>query len=509
MVENMFLVKRRNAMFDFEKLSASKFYVAPTSERVVEFSPSDIDMSNVAKVLSVAVDARAISVEAQDGYVQAGGRVNFRLAYLDKDGTPKGVDYNADFTARVDGEFEEGDNAWCDVVISESDVEANDTLTLTAVLELKVSAIKRDEIEVLTGADDCYVTTKEIFVPTYIAQKTVVVPFDDEKNVGGEIESVLGLSATVVPLKSTATEGGATAKLKIYAIATYVESGQIKQHSFEIPIEEEFNLDGVKEGDAIKLYSAVKSSKIVLQGVTDDNTIRVEGEIQIKIQAFRCSKTAIVSDLFMLSNQTEIEKQTIKYDCFDGCGYFVKGVSGSATLSDNKPAAIEVCALPYARCYTTRAYVSEDNNLVVEGVANTDIIYRDENGFNSVRAEIPFAVSAPSDIPFSKDVRVECRIQRIDAVVRREREFDITFDVAIAVCGFSPLEATYISAVNVGAERTQNTSALSVYVATPTDTMLDVCSALSAMPADILAQNPDLIEPFAEDTKIVYFRSIK
>lgn len=57
-------------MFDFEKLSASKFYVAPTSERVVEFSPSDVDMTNVAKVLSVAVDARATSVEAQDGYAQ-------------------------------------------------------------------------------------------------------------------------------------------------------------------------------------------------------------------------------------------------------------------------------------------------------------------------------------------------------------------------------------------------------------------------------------------------------
>ena len=137
-------------MFDFEKISASKFYVAPTSERVVEFSPTDVDMSNIAKVLSLAVDARATSVDAQDEYAQVGGRVNFRLAYLDKDGTPKGVDYNADFTARVDGEFIEGDSAWCDIVISESDVEAGDTLTLTAVLELNVSAIKRDEIEVLS-----------------------------------------------------------------------------------------------------------------------------------------------------------------------------------------------------------------------------------------------------------------------------------------------------------------------------------------------------------------------
>ena len=496
-------------MFDFEKINASKFYVAPASERVVEFSPSDIDMSNVARILSLAVDAKATSAEAMDGFSQVSGRVNFRLAYLDKDGAPKGTDYNADFTARVDGEFSEGDNVSGEVVVSESDAEATDTLTLTAVLQVSASAIKREEIEVLTGAQDCYVQKKEIYVPTFIAQKSVVVPFDDEKNVGGEIEAVLGLSTVVVPLKSVATEGGANASLAVHAIVTYAEGGEIKQHAFEIPLEEEFVLDGVLEGDAVKLCAMTKTSKVVLQGVTDDNTIRVEGEIQIRIQAFRCSKTEIISDLFMLSNETEIERKTVQYECFDGCGYFAKGVGGSAALSDNKPAAVEVCALPYARCYTTRAYVNDENSLIVEGVANTDIIYRDENGFNSVRAELPFAISAASEIPFSKNVRVECRIQRIDAVVRREREFDITFDVAIAVCGFSPLEATYISAVNVGAERVQNTSALSVYVATPSDTMLDVCSALSAMPEDILAQNPDLSEPFAEDTKIVYFRTLK
>ncbi len=495
-------------MFDFEKLSASKFYVAPTSERVVEFSPSDIDMANVAKVLSVAVDARATDVDAKDGYAQVSGRVNFRLSYLDKDGAPKGVDYNADFSARAEGEFVDGDSVWADIVVSESDAEANDNLMLTAVLEVTVSAIKRDEIEALVDADDCYVTKKEIYMPAFIAQKSVVVPFDDEKNVGGEIESVLGLSATVVPLKSLATDGGVEAKLAVYAVVTYVEGGEIRQHSFDIPLKEEFNLDGVQEGDAVKLYAQTKSSKIVLQGVTDDNTIRVEGEIQIKILAFRCQKTEIVSDLFMLTNQTEIERKSARYTCFDGCGYFVKGVSGSATLSDNKPAAIDVCALPYARCYTTRAAVSEDL-LIVEGVATTDIIYHDENGFNSVRAEIPFAISTASEIPLSKEVCVDCKIQRIDAVVRREREFDISFDIVIAACGFSPLETTYISAVEVGEERAQNTSALSVYVASPSDTMLDVCSALSAMPGDILAQNPNLQEPFAEDTKIVYFRALK
>ena len=148
-------------MFNFEKISTTRFYTAPTIERVVEFSPPDVDMSNVAKILSLAVDAKCVGVESGDGYAQISGRTNFRLVYLDKDGTVRGIDYNADFTLKADGEFDEGDNVQCDIIVTESDVEAADTLTLTAVLEICASTIKRDEIEMLASADDCYAIDKE------------------------------------------------------------------------------------------------------------------------------------------------------------------------------------------------------------------------------------------------------------------------------------------------------------------------------------------------------------
>ena len=91
-------------MFNFEKISTTRFYTAPTIERVVEFSPPDVDTSNVAKILSLAVDAKCVACESGAGYAQINGRTNFRLVYLDKDGTVRGVDYNADFTLRADGD---------------------------------------------------------------------------------------------------------------------------------------------------------------------------------------------------------------------------------------------------------------------------------------------------------------------------------------------------------------------------------------------------------------------
>ncbi len=495
-------------MFDFEKISASKFYVSPSVERVVEFSPPNIDMENVAKILSLAVDAKCVNIDVYDGYANLDGRTNFRLTYLDKDGAPKGLDYNADFSMRIDGEFVAGDNAECEIRVVETDVQANDTLRLSAVLEVSVCAIRRDEVEMLVGADDCYKTMKEIYVPKFLATKTSNAPFDDEQNVGVEVSSVLSVSSACIVKEARAIESGAMAKASVFATVTYMEGDEIKQRDFEIPLEEEFVLDGVEENDTVKIVANVKSAKVILQGVTDDNVIRLEGEIQFKVWAFRCQKESIVGDVFMLTNEIKVETKNAEYTCFDGCGFFTERVSGTAVLGDNKAPANEVSALPYARCYTTRAYVGDNGNLEVEGVVNTDIIYTDENGYNSVRAEIPFALSIQSEMPLSKVVRVNCKVQNISATARREREFDIALVLAIEVCGFSPLEFDYISSVEVGEAREQNTSGLSIYIANEGDGMLDVCKALTALPDDVLLQNPNLQLPLKEGDRVLYFRRL-
>lgn len=495
-------------MFDFEKIGASKFYVAPSVERVVEFSPPDIDMDNVAKVLSLAVETKCVSVDALEAYAQVEGRTNFKLTYLDREGMPHGVDYNADFSVRVDGEFCDGDSAWCELRVVEADAQATDRLLLSAVLEVIVGTVCREDIEVLSNADGCYKTMRDVYVPKFLAAKSSVAMFDDEQDVGAQITSVLSLTSNAIVRDVQVSQGMARVKTSVVATVAYVESGEIKQRDFEIPLEEEFNLEGIEEGDTVRVDASMKSAKIILQGVTDDNVIRLEGEVQYRIWAFRCQKIEIVDDIFMLTNEIETVRSSIDYECFDGCGFFSERIGGTAVLGDTKAPAIGVSALPYARCYTTRAYVGDDGNLEVEGVANTDVIYTDENGYNSVRAEIPFALTITSEQPWSKKLRVKCDVLSVNATVRRDREIEITMTLALRVCGYSPLTLNYISSVTVGEEKAQNTSALSIYVASEGEEMLDVCKALSAMPEDILLQNPTMTTPLKDGERIVYFRSI-
>lgn len=495
-------------MFDFDKFSVSKFYVAPSVERVVEFTPPGMDMQNIAKVLSLAVEAKCVSQDVYEGYAQIGGRTNFRLCYLDRDGMPRTADYNADFTVRVDGEFTADDSINCTIKVVESDVQATDSLMLSAVLEVSVGALRREEIEALIDAEQCYKTQKSVYLPSFIASKTTVAPFDGEQEVGGEISSVLGLNVSCAVKRAEAIDGGAIAGADVYALVTYVEGGVIKQRDFTMRLEEELGLDGVQAGDSVLVSASVKSSKIILQGVTDDNVIRVEGEIQFKVQAFRCSQIDVVDDMFTLTHEVSVTRESKNYVCFDGCGSFSENVTGTAVLGDNRAPVLEVNALPYARCYTSKAYVDEDGKLAVEGIINTDIIYTDENGYNSVRTEIPFALSIASVQPFSKTVKVCCAIESISAKPRREREIDIDVRLGVQACGYSDVTVEYISSVEVGDEKPQNTSALSLYIANGGDEILDLCKALTAMPEQIMEQNPNLEFPLAEGTRVIYLRTL-
>lgn len=494
-------------MFDFERQSASKFYFAPRVERVVEFTPPDIDLENISRILSLAVDPRCTSCESADKRALIKGRACFRLIYLDKSGECKGVEYNADFDLQVDGDFVEGDIVQAKICVIEADANASQALKLTAVLEICASAIVREDVEMLVGCDKCYKTLKDIVLPTFIATKQASLSLSGEQNVGREVQNVLGINTFCTLDDTQAFEGGAKIHGSAVVRVTYCADDEVQQADITIDIDDEIGIDGVEADDKLMANVTLKSAKVVLSGVTDDNIIGVDVEFLVKIDAFRCQNLSVIDDLFLLCNEIKTQRQTRDIECYLGTRYLTKEVEGNAMLGDNRPPAQRVLALPNASCYTTKWYPDEQGRLTVEGVVNTDIIYLDENGTNSVKAEIPFIVvcdKCDTDIQ-----RVCCSVQDISAKIRREREVQISLSLGVEICEFAAQQIEFVSSVEIGDERVQNTVALSLYITSKGESMLDLCKALCAMPQEIEQQNPQLTFPLEDGDRVVFFRTIK
>lgn len=490
-------------MFSYDKLSFSNLTAAPAVERVVEFSPSGMDAAAVARVLSLAADGKAVSAEAGDGYAEVAGRVNFRLVYVNRDGEASGADYNADFSLRVEGDFVLGDSVAADVTVLEADVAAGDALTFSAVISVRAACVRREEINALTDAEQCYKTTKPLVLPVLVAAKTVSVPVTDEAE-AGEVDRVVLCDGQATVTSANADGGKAVVEGTVTASVSYVEDGRLETVRFEIPFTEEIIADGAEEGDRVSASAYVRNCKIVLAGVTGANIIRFEGDVAVRVLVSRLAETEVVDDLFMLTNETEITRETVKYRVFGGQNYISEKVAGTAPLGE-RPDALNVVAVPYARCTVARTE-STDAGVTVEGVLTADVVYRDENGLNSVRAEVPFSFEKAGN--FGGGLSASCVVERVSAKVRRGTEVDVDAAVGITLVSSEEGEAAYISEVVAGAEKEQNTAAISLYIAQEGDTMWELCKALTATPDEIMGQNPALTVPLKEGERVVYFRAL-
>lgn len=489
-------------MFKFEKFNASSITVFPAVERVVEFSPSGIAAGDVARVLSLAVDGRAISSEANDGFVDVSGRVNFRLVYENRDGAVKGADYNADFTLKAEGIVNAGDSVSAEVFVVEADVSTGDSLLLSAVVSVRVSAVCRTEEECLVDAEKCYKTTQSVSMPSLVAAKTVVTNVSDEAD-AGDVDSVLLSDVQATVTSASAADGKLLVAGKVRAVVTYTEDGDIRSAEMDMPFEEEIVADGVEEGDKAYASAQVRASKIVLAGVPGANEIRFLADVALSAGAVRCRESEVIADMFMLTNEVELSRESRKFTFAGGVGYASEEVSGTVSLEDRPPAE-SVVAVPYARCYAAKAEVT-DGGALVEGVLTADVVYKDENGLNSVRAEVPYSVEVDGD--YGVAVKAACFVEGIKVKARRG-ELDVEADVGILLTHYETGEAEYISAVAVGEEKERNDSALSLYIVGDEDEMWDVCKALTATPEDILTQNPSLSLPLAPGDRVVYFRTL-
>lgn len=486
-------------MFRYEKIDAISTTFLTPIERVVEFTPRGAD--NIAKVLSLSVDGKALSHNCCDGYADISGRADFTLIYLDYDGNPSSANYNADFNVRLDGDMVASDKLSVGIKVIEWKVSSGDILTLSAVVKVYGMVTKAVPINMLADADNSYMTTSKVVIPTSVATTGYSFPVDEETTVG-DVEKVLSLSTKCSLTHTKVRDKQLDMSIDTTATITYIEDGQMKTATFLVSSEESVAIDEIMVGDRAYVMPQVKSAKVVLAGVTGENILRFEGEITTSIYVTRYEEKEIVEDVFMLTHSTTIERENTTLTAFVGTGFFKERIYGETDLPDCDNGSL--IGVPASTAFVAKAVKDEDMN--VEGIATVEIIYSVDGDIRSARAEVPYSVSLIGDFTD----KVVTRVSVLDNSVKiKNQTAEINLLLGFEISSFAESEVKYISSIELGEEREVNTSGLSMYVANDGDTMWDVCKALTATPEQIMSQNPTLTFPLKQCDKVLYFRQLK
>lgn len=494
--------------FQYEKIAANCLKKVATTDRVVEFTATGVDSGNIARVLGLTADARTVSAEALEGEATYLGRVNFKLLYLDAEGEPKSLDYFADFTDKIKCEIKAGAMLNGKITVLETDMSTDGELKLSAVVEITLYALDKSEDECLVATpEDCYEEKKMVEVPALIGTKSCEIEVSDEKAVSCDIKRVLLADASAAVNEIRTGDGMVFVGGDFVALITYYADNEIRVAKYTIPFSEEVMFDGVALGDRIAAYPTVKTTRVVLSGVEGDNVLRVESLITVKLFAFSKRSHNVVKDVFMLTNELEVETGEQNYCSLEKCLFVTDKFTASAMLNEDRPAVRDIIGVISSQNSIAGSSVSE-NKLTIEGVVGATILYTDENGFNSVNAELPYSMSFNAELASGADIRISGIVDDISARVKRDREIEVMVKLEFAVEVWENCGCTMLKKVVIGAEKELNQSAVSVFIASDGDSIWDVAKALSATPKSIISQNPDIEEGLKDGDKVLYFRQL-
>ncbi len=492
--------------YNYESVCANYLKETAQVDRVVELKLPLQDGSSVAKVLSVVADGRAVSVTANEGEVDFSGRVAFKLTFISSDDQLGSLDYFADFEEKILADVRQGNMVSGKAEVVETDIASNGDLKLAAVVKITVYSSVKSETECLVEApEECYSEKADVEVKTFAdcVSKEFVVTGDD--TVGGDVKKILSTDCVAAVGELKTGDGVAYISGVVSARVTYAIGETIKCSVFEMPYSEDVEIN-IDDFGSLSCDAEVKNVRIIISGTEGDNVIEMEALVTLKVCSYLTKRTSVVKDVFMLDREVAVERNKFEYSQFDRTLIFDDKLTDTAKLSESRSAVREILS-PVNACNNVARVWAESGKVFVEGLISSTVIYSDENGFNSVKVEVPYSTSFNADVTGKETLKASGVVTEIVPKIKRDREIELAAKLNFKVESSTLHSLNVITNVTEGEIKPVNDSTVSVYIVSEGDTVWDVAKAFSASPDKIMSQN-NLTQPLTAGQRIVYFRAL-
>ncbi len=327
---------------------------------------------------------------------------------------------------------------------------------------------------------------------------------------GAQIDKVLLFDYSGIITDVSVGMENALVQGKVTAVVTYLTENEIKTENFSIQFSEEVEADGLAIGQKVIPSVECHNGKIVLGGEEGDNSLGIEISAEISVSVYATQEIEAVKDAYSTEVELNLQKEQIKQTLLCDNKSFTGKVNGSVSFDEGMlPVRQLIGAVSYKNNIAAVNYVEADGKLSIEGLVTANILYRDENGINSVEANLPYSESF--------DCKIDCNVSYIKALgvvvgaytkSRRDREIDVTVELCFATNIFCESIESVLVGIEEGEAKEQNKSAVSVFIAEEGEGIWEVAKALSARPDQIYAQNPNLEMPFKGGERVIFYRQL-
>jgi hypothetical protein len=481
------------------------------SQVMVDFNVESRDGKKIKKVLSIVADPKITAVDALNGEAAIGGRVNYKVLYLNEDNEPISLDYFSDYKDRVaDADIRPASGLTVKTAIVDITVRDDDVLSISLVLENSVYMITSDVIPVLKSVPENYFDERRrVVAQSYADAPKTQVFVSDESPAGGAVDKILLLDVSAVSGNATVGNGIVAVGGTVYANVLYTtKDGRYLSKQFVIPFSEERS---IALGLAVSAFTevSIKNSKVVLSGTEEDNIIRAEATVEIDATVVIDDDEEVVGDVFSVTHELNTLVEKRPKPRFYYSAVYSETVGENVGLDGNMPAIDEI--LGYFGARNNIASITAANERVnVEGVVNMTVLYRGEDAeISSADVEIPYSLNV-RDSAVSDGFRLEGKgsVGTVAVKRKKDRELDITAELFFGVQAYGDETISVVSEVEELGEKPTATGAIGIYNTSEGETLWDIAKALSCTPETILNQNEELVFPIKKPGRVILYREL-
>ena len=489
MEENLDTIKITYAK-NLNKLNFSSLISVPIN--------SNVNVKTILNVDSYIFDEK---VECGNGKAIITGKLGVKVLYIDTDNISNIVNDSQSFSETF---VDESITSDCFINISNASVVGN-VLSSDKTLKINCDANISPTLYLNLALNTSNSSFENMIVKkNEISTNTIACNVDTSFEYATNIETkdnvtkILCYDAYFTPSSLTSYDEYAVVEGKLYSKLLYESASDdesvIKEICDTFNLKSEINIPNITKDCLTDFNFSIDKSKENISTEIEDgnNIITISHNIKVNGVCIKSISIDLIDDMYSVDNEIEISTSKRDYTKNMQTEFVTDNISGEITLDDNETAIDDIISNININAEITNHYL-KDNNLYLEGIISSHIIYIDEN------KEIKHK---PIDLPFVINTKI--KLDQLDCIhscinildnkikVKRGTVIELDYSVSIMINIYQKDTKDIIDNMVIGKPLDYSTVDYQIFIAKPNESVWDLCKRIKISPDDISKYNKNL-----------------
>lgn len=489
MEENLDTIKITYAK-NLNKLNFSSLISVPIN--------SNVNVKTILNVDSYIFDEK---VECGNGKAIITGKLGVKVLYIDTDNISNIVNDSQSFSETF---VDESITSDCFINISNASVVGNvlsSDKTLKINCDVNISPTLYLNLALNTSNssfENMIVKKNEISTNTIACNVDTSFEYATNIETKDNVTKILCYDAYFTPSSLTSYDEYAVVEGKLYSKLLYESASDdesvIKEICDTFNLKSEINIPNITKDCLTDFNFSIDKSKENISTEIEDgnNIITISHNIKVNGVCIKSISIDLIDDMYSVDNEIEISTSKRDYTKNMQTEFVTDNISGEITLDDNETAIDDIISNININAEITNHYL-KDNNLYLEGIISSHIIYIDEN------KEIKHK---PIDLPFVINTKI--KIDQLDCIhscinildnkikVKRGTVIELDYSVSIMINIYQKDSKEIIDNMVIGKPLDYSTVDYQIFIAKPNESVWDLCKRIKISPDDISKYNKNL-----------------